>query len=442
MSAMPESRFDGQVILALGAVPWEPAMVAALRHPASGMTVVRRCLDAADLRAAVKTTGARRVLVTAALPLMDLDVVRDLQDDGVMVVGVHRATIEPQDLMADSDRQQLEAWRVDHVVTFIAEQPGRTAVELAALSVTNVRRSPASEPTPLASSLPVRPHIVAAAPEPRGALHVIWGAPGSPGRSTVAITMADALSETEHRVLLIDADSDAPALAAMLAITEPGAGLVAALHRASAGRLQPEDLDDLTVPITRSLHLLAGAPAPMPRADLRPAALARILEVARTWADVVLVDLGSSPVPVPSGADHAAWAVVEAMTAADHVHVVGGADPVSLIRLIHALESLTDHDGVDPVLWITRVRAGVVHGSPVKAISAALTQAGIHQVPVFIPEDQQACDRALRDGATLAECAPHSPVLRVIQQWVRRHGTPAMAAPDHLPSARVRARAI
>lgn len=442
MTAAPDARFESQVIVALGSVPWEAALVAALRHPASGMVVARRCLDAADLHAAVKTTGAGRVLITAALPQMDLEVVRSLQDDGVLVIGVVRGSVNQDDPTTAQDRDQLESWGVNDVVPFLVEQPGRTAVELAAVGSggSRVVVPPSADlaPTPR----PARPHIVAATPPHRGHLHVVWGSPGSPGRSTIAITMAVALSELGQRVLLIDADSDAPALAAMLAIVEPGPGLVTALQRASTARLTATELSDLTVPVSATLHLLSGSPAPMPRADLRPAALARILEVARDSADVVIVDLGGSPVPAPSGADHAAWAVLEAMAAADTIHVVGGSDPVSLIRVIQSLESLTDHDVADPVLWLTRVRAGVIHGSPARAIATALHEAGIHVAPILVPDDPAACDRALRDGATLAECAPDSPVRTIITTWVQRHGAFSSMDRQHLPSARARARAI
>lgn len=442
MTASPDARFDSQVIVALGSVPWEAALVAALRHPASGMVVARRCLDAADLRAAVKTTGAGRVLITAALPQMDLEVVRALQDDGVIVIGVVRGCGNEEDLTTEQDRDQLQSWGVNDIVAFLVEQPGRTAVELAAVGSGGSRTAipPSTDPPPTTRT--VRPHIVAAAPLHQGHLHVVWGPPGSPGRSTLAITMAVALSEMGQRVLLIDADSDAPALAAMLAMVEPGPGLVTALQRASTARLTTTELADLTVPVSGTLHLLSGAPAPMPRADLRPAALARILEVARDSADGVIVDLGGSPLPAPTGADHAAWAVLEAMAAADTIHVVGGSDPVSLIRVIQSLESLTDHDVADPVLWLTRVRAGVIQGSPARAIGTALQEAGIHVTPILVPDDPVACDRALRDGATLAECAPGSPVRTMITGWVQRHCIHASIDRQHLPSARARARAI
>lgn len=436
MSAVPESRSEAQVILGLGPVPWESAMVAALRHPASGLSVVRRCLDAADVRAAVDTTGAGRVLITAALPMLDLDVVRTLQDAGVAVIGVYRGALDDGDPTAADDRAQLEAWQVDHVVPFVAEQPGRVAMELLSLTGSPAEMPEAHVPPPR----PVRPHIVVAAPQHQGQLHVVWGPPGSSGRSTLAITLAEQMAATGSRVLLIDADTDAPSLASMLAIVEPGGGLLPALRRSSAGRLESTDLAEFLVALQGNLRVLCGVPAPTPRADLRPAALTRVLEAARQAADVVVVDIGSVPVPAPGGADNASWAIVEAMNLATDLHVVGSADPVSLIRLVQALESLADHEIADPHVWVTRLRSSVVHGSSSRAIVTALAEAGVRVTPTFVPDDPEACDRALRDGAMLAECAPSSPIRRVVGEWVRRHVAPPTPHADHLASGRVRAR--
>ena len=69
---------------------WENDLVAALGRPGSGMTVIRRCVDIADVLAA--TTGQASVVVLAGeLRRLDTEAMQRLTAAGVAVVGIYPA---------------------------------------------------------------------------------------------------------------------------------------------------------------------------------------------------------------------------------------------------------------------------------------------------------------------------------------------------------------
>jgi MinD-like ATPase involved in chromosome partitioning or flagellar assembly len=93
---------------------------------------------------------------------------------------------------------------------------------------------------------------------------------------------------------------------------------------------------------------------------------------------------------------------------ADHVVVVGTADPVGLHRLVRALDVLAGVTAVRSTVVVTRVRASAVGPDPQRRVRDALERfAGISD-PVLVPEDREALDAALLEGRTLAEQRPGS----------------------------------
>src|SRR5690606_39111118 len=107
-------------------------------------------------------------------------------------------------------------------------------------------------------------------------------------------------------------------------------------------------------------------------------------------------------------------ATLSALAAADTIVVVGGADPVAVQRLVHALGDLGEVPALtrDRVLVLTRARASVTGGRPAAVLGDALARyAGVRPDHV-VPDDGPALDAALLAGGTLAEHAPGSPVRR------------------------------
>jgi len=86
------------VLAAVSGASWEPALVAALEGGTAGLTVVRRCVDLADLLAAAAAGTARVALVSADMRRLDRDALTRLALAQVAVVGL----FTPGDDVAES----------------------------------------------------------------------------------------------------------------------------------------------------------------------------------------------------------------------------------------------------------------------------------------------------------------------------------------------------
>jgi Mrp family chromosome partitioning ATPase len=59
-------------------------------------------------------------------------------------------------------------------------------------------------------------------------LVTVWSPMGSPGKSTIALSIASELTDSGKRVFLLDADTYAPCLDVLLGLNDHPAGLAAA----------------------------------------------------------------------------------------------------------------------------------------------------------------------------------------------------------------------
>lgn len=91
------------VLTAVSDARWEAELVAALERGDLGVTVVRRCVDLADLLATAATGQARAVLLSADLRRLDRDALTRLSVGGVAVVGL----VPPHDQEAERRLRQL-----------------------------------------------------------------------------------------------------------------------------------------------------------------------------------------------------------------------------------------------------------------------------------------------------------------------------------------------
>ncbi|MBA2560427.1 MAG: hypothetical protein H0V07_11190 [Propionibacteriales bacterium] len=106
-------------------------------------------------------------------------------------------------------------------------------------------------------------------------------------------------------------------------------------------------------------------------------------------------------------------ATVEVLDRADVVLVVGGADPVSLSRMIRGVHELkTVAPALAPELIVNRVRGSL--GWTADEITSTLTKAtGISAIRM-LPDDPTSTDRALVQGKTLVECVPDAKLSRAL----------------------------
>lgn len=269
------------------------------------------------------------------------------------------------------------------------------------------------------------PEEAGAALTPQEGITVVWGAHGSPGRTTVAVNMAAELAGAGHRVLLIDADTTASGVVTHLGLLEESAGLAQACRQADLGRLDAARLRRAsTVAEIRGsrVHLLTGLPRASRWPELRSRALREVLQLARNEYPYVIVDVSASfeqdeELTYDTAAPQRHAATVCALQEADRVLALGACDPVGFPRLVKSLEDIRHDVPEAPAAEavITKLRRGVVGRSPQEQLRSTWQRFGPGgREPVFLPWDAEACDAALLNGQTLAEAAPDSEIRRRI----------------------------
>ena len=404
-----------QVLLAVFGEAWEADVVRSLSRPGSPLVLVRRCMDVTDAVATAASGQAEVVLVGRALPGLDSDVVARLAEAGAVPVGV----VDDTDGV---DALALQAMGISSLLVWsrVEELPGLLDRHRGSGTPVNGR-----SPDELFGS--------DGAPMPTGQLLAVWGPTGAPGRSTVALGLAAELSSRDVPTLLIDMDVYGGAVAQMLAVLDEVSGLLAATRLASTGRLTLGALHEHVREVNPCLRVLTG----LPRADrwpqLRPSALAGLLNVARLMAPVVVLDCGFSleseeELSFDTAAPRRNGATLAALERADRVVVVGSAEPLGLARLARGVLDLTEAvPGVDASVVVNRVRSGL--GWSTAEVGATVERFTARAPVAYLPEDRAAVDRAWVAGRTLPECAPDSPLRRALAAMTTEVTHVGVAAP-------------
>ena len=399
-----------QVFTAVTGAPWESELVGALDRADHGVTVVRRCVDVVELLAAAATGTGQAALLSADLRSLDGDAVARLTAAGVAVVGL----VEPGDQRATERLQRLGVARVLPVDAEpeVIVRALREAVDGAPEGGHDVADPRAA--LPVLGSAPV-PEDRPAGP---GRVVAVWGPTGAPGRTTVAVGLADEVARLGLSTLLVDADVYGGVVAQVLGLLDESPGLAGAARQATTGRLDGDALARLSWSVRPHLRVLTGLARADRWPELRPRAVTAVLDEARRSAALTVVDCSfcleeDEELSFDSAAPRRNGATVAVLEAADTVLCVSGADPVALQRSIRALGELRDVlPAVEPVIVVNQLRRGPVPGDPRAEVAAALSRFAGTDVAAFLPADRSAVDAALAAGRTLAEAAPRS-ALRV-----------------------------
>ena len=376
------------ILLALGAAAWESRLVAAITRPDAGFVVVRRCTDLADLLGVAGTLSASLVLVGSDLPRLDRATVLRLEDLGLTVIGLHAADDESGAARLREVGCELllgVGVEVEAVIADVAALFARRSLRLVAAPVDSPSRS-------------------------QGQLVVVWGPVGAPGRSSVALSVADESARAGIDTLLVDADTAGPSLSALLGLCDDVPTFHSAVRRADRGSFGPADLSELVSRVGPRMKFLGGANT---CGELRARALSAFWSAAAALHPMTIVDVGSE-----TGAEddelvgRRGSAAASAFCAADVIVAVGAADPIGLARLVSGLSCLRTFAPETPVrVVITKVRRDAVGPRPEIAIREALAE-HLDEALWLVPDDRAAYDAAVLAGRTLAELAPNSPARR------------------------------
>jgi MinD-like ATPase involved in chromosome partitioning or flagellar assembly len=406
------------VLTAVTDAVWEADLVSAFERHDFGVSVVRRCVDLADLLAAASSGTARAVILSADLRRLDRDALARLATAGVAVVGL----VAKEN---DDAERRLRQLGVRHVLASDAG-PALISAEVTTAVAAGIVTG-GFDPLQLGyadlrAALPDVPAAGAAATEvaspvdgESGRLIAVWGPTGAPGRTTIAIALATEAARLGCSSLLADADCYGGVVAQALGLLDESPGLAAAVRQANAGNLDLQALAKLARVVAPNLRVLTGIARAERWPELRPAGLTAVYAVARQLAQLTVVDCGfgleqDEELSYDTTAPRRNGSTLATLADADHVVAVGSADPIGLQRLVRGLAELSDAvPGCRPQVVVNNVRKGPINGDAVDEIRQALARhAGIDQV-VFVPYDRHSLDKAVAGGHTLAEVAPDSP---------------------------------
>lgn len=237
----------------------------------------------------------------------------------------------------------------------------------------------------------------------------VWGSAGS-GKTTLAVNIAFEMSSMDLRVLIIDADSYRPSIAACLGLTEPGPGITALLRLARTSRLSLDELNRLTEEIqfgTKSLRVLTGLNAPSRWPELDADSFVALIQFSKEHFDVVVIDVSTELEQglVSSGSEISRNSSTRAIIGkADLALGLFAADPVGLNRF------LWDCRNADFEFWpvANRVRSSTIGKNPDRQLRDTMHRLARLEIKAVIAEDAQAADLSLLKAQPLCLCAKNS----------------------------------
>ena len=240
------------------------------------------------------------------------------------------------------------------------------------------------------------------------------GPAGAPGRTTLAIGLAAEHAHRGEPAVLVDADPYGGAVAQHLGVLDEVSGLLAAARLVNAGTLDAAAFGRCRRVVADRFEVLTGLPRPDRWVEARPGVLDAVLERAREVGDVV-VDTGFS---LEDDADLGRnisrnQLTLDAVAAADHVLVVGSAEPTGLARLARTLVDLRDTTHVPVTVVVNRMRdsLGWSRRDIVGMVEGYIRPAGVH----FLPEDRPTTDKALVAGKAMTELG-ESPLRKAVAE--------------------------
>ena len=426
---------------------WENDLVAALDRPGAGLSVIRRCVDIADVLTAATTGQAAAVVLSGELRRLDTEAVQRLTAAGVAVVAIYPAA-EPR-IRTRLERIGITTLLADDVGAAAVLAATRTAVTRMATGATTGTSPPIGGfaaqqgvadprfalPPDQAPSTPI-PILAQSDPPPLGRVIAVWGPAGAPGRTLVAANLAVESAESGQATLLIDADVYGGVLGNAFGLLDESPGLAGACRQAANGRLDLAELTRLVWAVGSNLRLLTGISRADRWPEVRPSAIPLLLGVARSMAPVTVVDCGfcleaDEEITFDTAAPRRNGATLAVLSDAEVVLAIGSADPPGMERLIRGLAELREMiPEVKPLVVLNRSRRSAASAEEAAAALARFSGLGVTAV---LPEDRAATDKAWSQGIPLAQAAPGSALRKAIRDLAAGLDRAGAAWPRSVP---------
>ena len=381
------------------------------------LVVVHRALAAEDLLERARAGGVDLLLVAGDLHRLNGERQRELAGTGVPTVV----------LAAAADR---ERWRqAGAAVVDLEAGPAEVREAITAVLEGSVPAVQLDEPEGLATGDGTDAQI----DDSRStvpALIAVTSAPGSPGRSTVALNLAASLGAVTATVL-VDLDIAAPSQA-MLLDSDPTRNIYMLAHAApETPREWDHRLEQELQPIShrsRFARVLCGVPKPEMRSTVSPRFLDELLGQLQQRYRYVLLDMGSDALEISSAIGQVA------LRAAGRILLVASPDVLGLWRtrmITNRLEGAGDRlavviNGYDKRYHHSRAEIAWNVGAPLAAV---------------IPYDRPAMERALASQRPAVLDKKSRAGRSLVDLAARLHGDRLFLPPDEQPARKARRRA-
>lgn len=411
-------------VVAIGPCDWEPKLVTAVAHPVSAVQVLRRCVYLVDALAAIQACAPDMVIISPHLVDLDQNSSLLLHDHLRACAQNGRSTRLVGVSTNEEEQADLHKLGFASVINFDPEALPRF---LSALQDQTERAKPTISKAliqrPASRQTQKRKQNKTLTGRAEARLVAVLGTSGSPGRSWVAVSLADEFARSGEKTLLVDGDWAAPALAMMLGQNNETASLGAACRLAERDSLTEQTLRQAACQISHNFWLLGGTDLTRQSSNLRLAAIEKVLDCALTSFESVIVDATSFDLGEAKQAGLSVEPTSESSIYGLNKYLVGVAHrivvcaiptPVGLTRLVMTLSELADHKLGAPV-WVA------LNKCPKRKLSALVreasdllkTHAGDQPV-VGIALDRRGFAKAELAARTLASVAPRSPARRGI----------------------------
>ncbi|MEW2013371.1 MULTISPECIES: AAA family ATPase [Microbacterium] len=394
-------------------------VVVAADGPRADTLAARLRHEDADVRAVVAASAPAAAALDAMAAPEAAELLAELARADLLIVEGRAATLTAE-LVAACDRLSVR------IVPLCARTSDRRLAASLGLA--------AHDPDAPAAELLASPPSSLPAEPTRGRVITVWGAQGAPGRTTLAIEIACALSSADHRVALVDADSHAPSLALATGLADEGPGFAAACRQAERGTLTVAELSRIASTLA-DVDVLTGLNRPGRWPELSHARVLAALEACRGWVDDTVVDTAASlerdeeiVSDLVDGPRRNA-ATLAAVEAADVVLAVVAADPVGVSRFVRNWPELRAAAGTAPVrVVVNKIRAGALGVDARGQVRRTLERyTGVTDVS-FVPWDARGTDAALLAARPIAHVAPRSAVPTAVRRLVAESLAPRRAA--------------
>lgn len=322
-----------EIILGLNDQTWQLELISNLNDQ-SNLIIKRRCVDAIDLISSIQTNKSATIIISADFALLNLETIKHISQNNLKVIGVYLA----------DDLDQFE--KLKNLGIKFTQGINFKDVESSALQLFNLIVTK-KETTTSESTIP--------------GLISIWGNPGAPGRTSVAINTAYCLAKTNRPTLLIDLDAIAPSIASSLSLVSEIPGISSVIHDAMYGKLSKSNFDKNIFEVSKNLHVITGISNAKRWLELRTTGLIEVLKYASQNYAHIVCDL-SSVLPdqidkdkfdqgIFKRFDH----VPKILELSNRIVYVMQANPLSLIRCNENLEVLKEFNPLDPYIVLNRI---------------------------------------------------------------------------------------